>query len=465
MIGVIMSVDDRVDDLDLFAQVAGAFPARCRSTHCLEEVRRGRWTSSVCSWGLPKRRRRNRSRSSARRPKSRFPRRSNALVSQIRPRPPTLPPLRAEPCLASLFCSRSDCNRFRLDSPSRSADVSASLRAGRGGMTVAKERKRDEQRHRLENREQKALTRRGARQVRLARRFGGGVDGLGDRSMGDLVSALAHLALVSRSRRLRDRRARMERGAVAVSRYARRRLSGNDGIVRALRRDVRLGKNRPLSRRRGTGRGTRCGFGRLESKEVRWGLPGMVGFITFLGYELSLDYSQVARRDGHAAIFVVLAILLAETLPRRFGCIAAGMFSRSPCRFDRSRSSSPHSWRRSWNRTAPSKRSRQDRRIRIAATTILAIAFAPLAIQRLLGDFLEGIRLTSYGQGYNKVTLAKFLETFVAQFSLKLLAAPIAVSLLMANSTAAVKRSAQPGRSRLVASCSTSRSARSIMHI
>lgn len=166
-------------------------------------------------------------------------------------------------------------------------------------------------------------------------------------------------------------------------------------------------------------------------------LPGLVGFVTFLGYELGLDYSQVAQRDGHSAIFVILAILLAETWPRRFGRIASGMlfglalaFRPQPIVF------MPALFAAILER----RDDRSDRRagaslaeFALGAAVALTINFAPLAIQGLLGDFVKGIRLTGYGQGYNKVTPLKFVETFVAQTTLKELAVPLGALLLFSS--------------------------------
>jgi hypothetical protein len=42
-------------------------------------------------------------------------------------------------------------------------------------------------------------------------------------------------------------------------------------------------------------------------------LPGVVGYLCFLSYYLSLDYSLAAQRDWHAPFFAVLGILLLQT--------------------------------------------------------------------------------------------------------------------------------------------------------
>ncbi|MEO6810566.1 MAG: hypothetical protein ABI353_15735 [Isosphaeraceae bacterium] len=49
------------------------------------------------------------------------------------------------------------------------------------------------------------------------------------------------------------------------------------------------------------------------------GLPGLAGLVTFLGYYLALDSSQVAQRDWHAPAFMVLGLLAAQTWPNRAG--------------------------------------------------------------------------------------------------------------------------------------------------
>jgi hypothetical protein len=51
----------------------------------------------------------------------------------------------------------------------------------------------------------------------------------------------------------------------------------------------------------------------------------------------------------------------------------------------------------------------------VPATLGLVLAFAPLAFLGVLGDFVEGVRLASYGSQYSRVTPVSFLKSWVLQ--------------------------------------------------
>src|SRR5271157_6166237 len=46
-------------------------------------------------------------------------------------------------------------------------------------------------------------------------------------------------------------------------------------------------------------------------------LPGLVGYVTFLGFYLSQDFHQVAGRDWHASLGAALALMALEVWPGR----------------------------------------------------------------------------------------------------------------------------------------------------
>ena len=59
------------------------------------------------------------------------------------------------------------------------------------------------------------------------------------------------------------------------------------------------------------------GFGRSS--------PGLVGYIAFLHYYLSLDYALVAQRDWHGPVLVVLGMLLVQSWPRMAASVGSGL--------------------------------------------------------------------------------------------------------------------------------------------
>ncbi len=66
-------------------------------------------------------------------------------------------------------------------------------------------------------------------------------------------------------------------------------------------------------------------------------LPGMIGYVTFLGFYLSQDFHQVAERDWHATLGAALALMALEAWPGRMvlwiaaALVAAGAHDSPAC--------------------------------------------------------------------------------------------------------------------------------------
>ncbi len=56
-------------------------------------------------------------------------------------------------------------------------------------------------------------------------------------------------------------------------------------------------------------------------------LPGLIGYLCFLSYYLTLDYSLAAQRDWHAPFFAVLSLLILQTWPGRIAAPATSAVS------------------------------------------------------------------------------------------------------------------------------------------
>jgi hypothetical protein len=152
-------------------------------------------------------------------------------------------------------------------------------------------------------------------------------------------------------------------------------------------------------------------------------LPGLLGFLVFVNYYLSLDYKLVAQRDWHAAACVVLAWLALRTwtgpaallvsapaaafalayrpqavlfLPALLSAVDEG--AREP--------GEP------WVRAAPALE-----KWLAAFAVSLGLAFAPLARAGVLRDFVRTLRVTRYGGPYNRVTWETFLGSFWEEVS------------------------------------------------
>lgn len=149
-------------------------------------------------------------------------------------------------------------------------------------------------------------------------------------------------------------------------------------------------------------------------------LPGLVGGLCYLSFALELDYSHAAQRDWHGPVFLVMAVLAVQAWPGRGGRVAAGVASAVAIAFRPqvvlllpalalavSDSTDPD------GRKTSLRRALLD--VLIPAFVVLTLAFAPLAALGVLDDFVEGVRLASYGSKYSRVTPVSFLKAWVLQ--------------------------------------------------
>jgi hypothetical protein len=138
--------------------------------------------------------------------------------------------------------------------------------------------------------------------------------------------------------------------------------------------------------------------------------PGLVGYIAVLHYYLSLDYALVAQRDWQAPLLVVLGMMLVQAWPSLTASIGSGLlfglalvirphallFAPAVALVvAMSKSACPASG-------APAGRRQARSRVLLAWTAAacigVAVGFAPLVVQGLLGDFVRGLRQASQGR-------------------------------------------------------------------
>lgn len=179
-------------------------------------------------------------------------------------------------------------------------------------------------------------------------------------------------------------------------------------------------------------------------------LPGLVGYALFLGYYLSLDYSQAAQRDWHAPFFAIAGLLIVQTWPGHAGRIAAGLAAAVALSFrpqavlflpglilavigsetDRSSGRSAAAAAIEWA---------------LSLVAGLLLLFAPLVLQGLIPDFLRGLRAVGYGGGYNRVGPASFVRETLRQLgSFKMVSVPVVLALLWPAADQAARRLAWP---------------------
>ena len=140
--------------------------------------------------------------------------------------------------------------------------------------------------------------------------------------------------------------------------------------------------------------------------------PGWVGVVALLHLAADQDYASAAQRDWQAPLLAAVGLLTLQAGRGRAARIAAGLMLGCAGAIR------PHVIL-----FAPAyflaivvegrARGHGARRLLVdaaewagAAALALAIAFAPLAAQGLLGDFLAGVRKAGYGSSYNRTTPA-----------------------------------------------------------
>jgi hypothetical protein len=133
--------------------------------------------------------------------------------------------------------------------------------------------------------------------------------------------------------------------------------------------------------------------------------PGLIGFLGFVYYYMNLDYALAAQRDWQGPVLAFVGMLLVRArpgLPAAFGSGALFglafvvrphilLFTPAAALAVATMASGP---------SDPPSRARSRALLAWAAAAVLAVAvgFAPLAAQGLLGDFARGVRQASYGR-------------------------------------------------------------------
>jgi hypothetical protein len=143
--------------------------------------------------------------------------------------------------------------------------------------------------------------------------------------------------------------------------------------------------------------------------------PGLIGFLSWLGYYLGRDYTQVAQRDWHSSALVVLGLLALESLPGRLGrplsalgLAAALAYRPQPVLFG-------PAFLSAIEESAHRPGEPAIHLIRAvawwSAALLLAVAiiFSPLIAAGVLDDFIGALSITHYGGEYNPTNWYIFL--------------------------------------------------------
>jgi hypothetical protein len=157
-------------------------------------------------------------------------------------------------------------------------------------------------------------------------------------------------------------------------------------------------------------------------------LPGMIGFLIFLGYYLDVHFEIVAERDWHASVCSVLGLFVLQGWPgwraRCFSALLTGVafvirphvvlflpalalaaiFSEHPTETAR---------------TSCDPRPGLKRRFTLALEwfgvfgTCVVAGFAPIFLAGLMSDMLQGLRIAAYGGPYSAATPERSLGMII----------------------------------------------------
>lgn len=181
-------------------------------------------------------------------------------------------------------------------------------------------------------------------------------------------------------------------------------------------------------------------------------LPGAVTLFALGSYYFALDFTQVAQRDWHAAMFVSSAMMAIEALPGRSGrwlsvLLVAVAFTIRPqavlfipvLLWSLRGTENPLTAREGLPVSGLDLRLMASWLILLSILT--AVFFLPLIIQGLMGDFVRGLRAVLPGSGYGQGKLAQFEMLARSLFVGRVWGLPLAIALVSPSATASTRSS------------------------
>ena len=162
----------------------------------------------------------------------------------------------------------------------------------------------------------------------------------------------------------------------------------------------------------------------------------MVGAMAFLSSYLSLDYAHAAQRDWQATCFAMFGILVAQTWRGRVGRLLSAFFLAyaftirpqvivfAPSLFLANVECLPED-------SSTRSRIKPGLEWLVYLAVFVTLAFAPLALSGIFGDFLRSLRHVSYGSAYNQVGPRSLARAWLLQMAeVRWAVVPMAIVLL-----------------------------------
>jgi hypothetical protein len=168
-------------------------------------------------------------------------------------------------------------------------------------------------------------------------------------------------------------------------------------------------------------------------------LPGLVGYLTFLGFYLSMSFENTGERDWHTAFLVCSGLMIAQAWPGQWSRITSAltmamalsirphvvlfMPALAAAVAEPGTSSGP----------SPYGKARVVLEWSLWMGVFLAVVFAPVVAAEIADDWIRGLRVPAYGGPYSKATPARAIKIFLDQLRDWRTDVPLAATFLLAT--------------------------------
>ena len=169
-------------------------------------------------------------------------------------------------------------------------------------------------------------------------------------------------------------------------------------------------------------------------------LPGLVGYLAFLGSYLNLAFENTGERDWHTVFLVCLGLMVAQAWPGRLSRIASALTMALAF------SIRPHAvlflpaLAAAVAEPGPTSGPCPHAKLRVVLewclwlVVFLTVVFAPVAAAGIADDWIRGLRVAAYGGPYSKATPIGAIHAFLDQLRDWRTDMPLAATFLLATS-------------------------------